>query len=102
MAKHLTPCKAIRLFCIDCCGGNRKGPRRCQDKECPLYAFRLGRNPNYSKKISSHSNKKLSPENSIGKQLNKDILQRISKDGIIIPDGYEVIIRKKGLTKEKL
>jgi hypothetical protein len=42
---HPTPLKAIRLMCIDCCGGNRKAPKTCPSTTCPLYLFRNGKKP---------------------------------------------------------
>lgn len=41
--KHPTPLKAIRLFCIDCQGGTRRGPASCESRTCPLWAFRKGK-----------------------------------------------------------
>lgn len=43
--KTLTPVKAIRAKCIECSGGNRSEADRCQIKDCPLYAYRHGKNP---------------------------------------------------------
>ena len=40
---HPTPLRAIRLFCIDCQGGSRKGPAICDTKNCPLWKFRMGK-----------------------------------------------------------
>jgi hypothetical protein len=42
---YLTPIKAIRKFCIDCSGGSIKEVRECIIKDCPLFDFRLGKNP---------------------------------------------------------
>jgi len=36
----LTPLKAIREFCKECCGGDRECIRNCEDQNCPLYPFR--------------------------------------------------------------
>lgn len=47
--KHLSPLKTIKLFCVDCGGGNRKEARDCFISDCLLFPFRLGKNP-YSKK----------------------------------------------------
>jgi len=41
---RLTPVKAIRKFCIQC-AGNQKAPRHCDNKNCSLFDFRLGKNP---------------------------------------------------------
>lgn len=44
--KILTPLKAIRAKCLECSGGRRSEVERCQIRECPLYAYRHGKNPN--------------------------------------------------------
>lgn len=40
-----SPVKAIREFCLECCGGSRDEVRTCTAPRCPLYAFRFGKNP---------------------------------------------------------
>lgn len=35
--------KAIRLKCIDCCGGNTAEVRKCPVTHCPLWRFRMGK-----------------------------------------------------------
>ena len=42
----MTPLKAIRLHCINCHAGERADVPGCFFPTCPLYPFRLGRNPN--------------------------------------------------------
>ena len=39
----LTPMKAIRAKCLDCCVENWTEVRKCPTKECPLHALRFGR-----------------------------------------------------------
>lgn len=43
--KNITPMKAIRAKCIDCCGGNIYEPRYCTVERCPLHPYRLGKRP---------------------------------------------------------
>lgn len=43
--KPLTPLRSIRRKCIECSGDSPKEVRLCQTQECPLFEFRLGRNP---------------------------------------------------------
>lgn len=45
MNGYLTPIKAIRKNCLDCSGGSIKDARECVIKDCPLYDYRLGKNP---------------------------------------------------------
>lgn len=40
------PLKAISVFCFECCGGEKQWVKECNDKECPLHSYRLGKNPN--------------------------------------------------------
>lgn len=44
--KAITPMKAIRAKCLDCCGGQYSEVKQCPCTNCPLYDFRLGKNPN--------------------------------------------------------
>lgn len=40
-----SPIKAIREHCIECCGGSSNEVKLCTAVQCPLYAFRFGKNP---------------------------------------------------------
>jgi hypothetical protein len=41
----MTPLKAIRAKCIDCCCGQRREVTLCPCETCPLYGFRAGHRP---------------------------------------------------------
>lgn len=41
----MTPLKAIRLKCLDCCCGQAIEVKLCPSKNCPLYSYRMGHNP---------------------------------------------------------
>ena len=41
--KRITPMKAIRLKCLDCCCGSSKEVELCPCENCPLYLFRFGK-----------------------------------------------------------
>ena len=40
-----TPIKSIRAYCIECQGGSFKEVRLCTLRDCPLYAYRMGKRP---------------------------------------------------------
>ena len=42
MEDRITRGKAIRLKCLDCCGGNNAEVRRCPATGCPLWRYRMG------------------------------------------------------------
>jgi len=44
--RKLTPLQAIRQHCLECSAGNKSEVRNCIIVECPLYPFRMGKNPN--------------------------------------------------------
>ena len=44
------PVKAIRKFCLDCCGGSSATVKTCPSIHCELHAFRLGKNPYRAKR----------------------------------------------------
>ncbi len=44
--KRISPLKAIRLKCLDCSCGSINEVQLCTHTQCPLYSFRLGKNPN--------------------------------------------------------
>lgn len=44
MAK-LTPIKAIRAKCLDCCCGSSNEVRACKNEECALHEYRFGKRP---------------------------------------------------------
>jgi hypothetical protein len=44
--KILSPVKSIRKNCIECSGGSIKEVKECIIPDCPLYPYRMGKNPN--------------------------------------------------------
>lgn len=45
-----SPMKAIRAKCLDCSCDNAQEVRLCVVPNCPLYPFRMGKNPCISEK----------------------------------------------------
>ena len=45
MKRKLTPMKAIRARCLDCCCGSSNEVKECTAVNCPLWGFRLGHKP---------------------------------------------------------
>lgn len=41
----LTPMRAIRAKCVDCCCGNMAEVRRCAAENCALHPYRFGKRP---------------------------------------------------------
>lgn len=49
----LTPMRAIRAKCLDCCCNNHTEVKFCPSTDCPLYRFRSGHNPDRPKRVLS-------------------------------------------------
>lgn len=47
----MTPIKAIRAKCLDCCESAYE-VRQCPVEDCPLYMYRLGKNPNIHRNLT--------------------------------------------------
>lgn len=45
MSKVLTPIKAIRAKCLECCCNQRQEVKLCTVTDCSLYPYRMGRRP---------------------------------------------------------
>jgi hypothetical protein len=41
----MSPMKAVRVRCLDCCAGSPDEVRKCQAVLCPSWPFRMGTNP---------------------------------------------------------
>ena len=51
----MTPLKAIKLKCLDCCMGQRNEVKLCPVTDCPLYPFRRGHKPKGNGSLSENS-----------------------------------------------
>ena len=43
--RPITPLRAIRLKCVDCCAGSKGEVRKCVATSCSLWPLRMGSNP---------------------------------------------------------
>jgi hypothetical protein len=42
---RVSPMRALRLKCLDCCNGSGQEVRLCTAVDCPSWPFRMGKNP---------------------------------------------------------
>jgi len=57
--EKMTPGKAMRAYCLDCCAGSRKEIKLCPSTDCSLYPFRLGKNPYLSRPVNNEQREAL-------------------------------------------
>ena len=43
LGDRITRGRAIRLKCLDCCCGSAWEVRLCENRQCPLWRYRMGR-----------------------------------------------------------
>ena len=58
----MTPIKAIKAKCLDCCCNQPNEVKLCTAKDCALYPFRLGHNPNIAKRELTEDQRKAAAE----------------------------------------
>jgi len=51
------PGKAMRKHCLWCCAKQPKEVKLCTIPECPLYPYRMGKNPGYAKRAEQMKGK---------------------------------------------
>ena len=71
----LTPVKAIRAKCLDCCSDQPSEVRLCPSEDCALWPYRMGHNPARSGiggKISSSYTESVS----IGEKVAEEICEK--------------------------
>lgn len=45
--------KVMREKCLDCCGGQHSEVRLCHITDCPLWPYRMGKNPFHKRKMTN-------------------------------------------------
>ena len=58
----MTPIKAIRAKCLDCCCNNPNEVALCPCTDCSLYPYRFGKNPNIQKRELTEEQKQKARE----------------------------------------
>lgn len=59
MAEITNPVKAIRAYCLECSCGQTSEVKECPVIKCPLYPFRMGKNPYRQRREMSEEQKQV-------------------------------------------
>lgn len=80
MNERLTPLKAIRANCLECCcGWSAYEVKLCPIKTCPLYPYRLGKNPYLPKRELTEEQRKAAAER-FARNMEKSRLKNREKN----------------------
>lgn len=80
----LTPIKAIRTKCLDCCCGSAKEVELCPIPDCSLYPYRFGKNPNIKLSDEQKARRAAHFKNKASQQAAQSI--DTSREGNYTPD----------------
>ena len=82
MGEITNPVKAIRAYCMECSCGQTSEVKECPIVKCPLYPFRMGKNPYRQRREMSEEQKQVladrlkearnSRSSSVGKEATED------------------------------
>lgn len=79
----MTPIKAIRAKCLDCCCGQVNEVKMCPCSDCSLYPYRFGKNP----KLKGRTNKGSFPQKTAAQPT--DFERVTSSEGSYTPSTQE-------------
>ena len=89
---RVSPLRALRLKCLDCCNDSAQDVRLCTAIDCPSWPFRMGRNP-WSGPVSAarreHGRRlghKRAAERT-GPFSDNDQIDASLSDGVTVPEG---------------
>lgn len=77
--KRLTPIKAIRAKCLDCCCWNSNEVRLCPVRDCALHPYRMGHNPYINRKGDPHFGERmraLKSVNTDGEESSEEVIDK--------------------------
>jgi hypothetical protein len=77
--------KAIRRKCLDCSGGSRAEVADCLVRGCPLFPFRLGKNP--WRRPASEAQREASRRNAVALANPVKITESSATDGAVVLEG---------------
>lgn len=70
--KRLTPIKAIRAKCLDCCCWQKSEVKNCEIITCALYPYRMGHNPYITRKKNTHIDEKMLAQKTASRTAKSD------------------------------
>lgn len=70
--KRLTPIKAIRAKCLDCCCWQSNEVKLCPVRDCALYPYRFGHNPYINRKGDPHFGERMRALKNERESVNTD------------------------------
>lgn len=87
--KRISPLKAIRLKCLDCCCGSSNEVKLCPCTKCPLYPFREGHNPFVTKREYTDEEKQAIKERLANSRLSaaREKIHNELSEGVYTSEG---------------
>ena len=93
---RVSPLRALRLNCVDCCNGSAQEVRLCTAVDCPSWPFRMGKNP-WRRKLDQEERAalraRLAPKNAsapTAAQKTGSEIDASASDGMRVPNDMAV------------
>ena len=90
---RVSPLRALRLKCLDCCNHSAQEVRLCTAVDCPSWPFRMGKNP-WRRKLDQEERvalrARLVPNGAsepMASQKTGDEIDASPSDGVTVPEG---------------
>ena len=83
MAEITNPIKAIRAFCLECSCGQTSEVKWCPRTVCPLYPFRMGKNPFRQRREMTEEEKQVLADRlkEARKNIGSSVENEVTEDG---------------------
>ena len=87
---RVSPLRALRLKCLDCCNDSAQEVRLCTEVDCPSWPFRMGKNP------------WLSPLSAEARAQRADLMRRNRVSALTTPDKTQVQTDASGFDRGRV
>ena len=77
------PVKAIRAFCMECSNGQTSEVKDCPVYKCPLFPFRIGKNPYRQRREMTEEEKQVLADRlkEARKNVGSSVEKEVTEDG---------------------
>jgi hypothetical protein len=103
---RVSPLRALRLKCLDCCNGSAQEVRLCTAVDCPSWPFRMGKNP-WSGPVSEarrEHGRRLGLNRTVNRATafsEKDEIDASASDGVRVPDESAADFSSTGMDEDE-
>jgi hypothetical protein len=85
----MSPQRAIRAHCLDCCGGSPDEVRKCTALTCPSWPFRMGSSPWKQKRTMSPEQRSAAIERlTLSRKIKSGAIEHTNQPALSAGNGF--------------